>query len=169
MAVVLRDATYNDLQAILDIFNEEVVNSTVIYVSNTQSLEARKIWYDERIRDGYPVIVATNGSDVVGFGTYGLFRPGYKYTVEHSVYVHKDHRGQGVSKLILEWLIKHAKDHGYHVMMAGIDADNSLSIRLHQKYGFEEVAHMKQVGFKFGRWLDAKLLQLTFDTPTNPV
>jgi L-amino acid N-acyltransferase YncA len=169
MAVAIRDATAKDVQAILEIFNHEVETSNVVYLSVVQTLEQRMAWFNDRVREGYPVVVAVKGSEIVGFGSYGQFRMGYKYTVEHSVYVHKSHRGQGISKQIMEWLIHHAREHGYHVMVAVIDSGNDLSVLLHRKYGFEDAGCMKQVGYKFGRWLDVKFMQLTFATPTDPV
>lgn len=165
----IRNATSEDVPAILDIFNYEIANSTALYLSSPQTLDTRMTWYLERIRDNYPVIVVVYGETVAAFGSYGQFRPGYKYTVEHSVYVHKDFRGKGISKLILDWLIESARENDFHVMMAVIDSENELSIKLHRKYGFEEVGTMKQVAYKYGRWLTVKFLQLTFETPANPV
>lgn len=169
MDPTIRAATPEDIPAILDIFNEQILNSTAVYLTAPQSLDTRMTWYLERIRDKYPVIVVVVGETVVAFGSYGQFRPGYKYTVEHSVYVHKESRGKGISKLVLDWLIQHARNNDFHVMMAVIDSENELSIKLHRKYGFEEVGSMKQLGYKFGRWLTVKFLQLTFETPLNPV
>lgn len=167
---VIRNATTEDVQAILDIFNEQIVTSTAVYLEEEQTLEMRMKWYLDRIQDKYPVIVITIDNIVAGFGSYGSFRAGYKYTVEHSVYIHKDFRGKGLSKLVLDWLISSARENNFHVMMAVIDSENELSISLHKKYGFEEVGSMKQLGFKFGRWMTAvKFLQLTFETPVNPV
>ncbi len=166
----IRDATAEDVQAILEIFNEQILTSTAVYLEEAQTLDDRLKWYTDRIRDNFPVVVVEVDGIVAGFGSYGQFRAGYKYTVEHSVYIHKDYRSKGLSKLMLEWLIKSARENNFHVMMAVIDSENEISIRLHEKYGFEEVGSMKQLGFKFGRWMTAvKFLQLTFETPTNPV
>lgn len=84
----------------------------------------------------------------------------YRYTIEISVYVSKDHRGLGISKLLVNALIDKAKEAGLHAVIAGVSADNEISIRLHQSLGFTEVAHFKEVGFKFGRWLDLKFFEL---------
>ena len=166
----IRPATVEDVQAILEIFNEQILTATSVYLEEAQTLDDRLKWYTDRIRDNFPVVVVVVDDVVAGFGSYGQFRAGYKYTVEHSVYIHKGYRSKGLSKLMLEWLIKSARENDFHVMMAVIDSENEVSIRLHEKYGFEEVGSMKQLGFKFGRWMTAvKFLQLTFDTPTNPV
>lgn len=119
-------------------------------------------WFRERESNNFPVFVTEMKGQVTGFSSYGHFRvwPCYRYTAEMSVYVHKDFRGKGVSKRLVNALLAHAKDAGLHVMIAGISADNTVSINLHQLFGFEEVAHFKQVGFKFHRWLDLKFFQL---------
>ena len=116
-----------------------------------------------RISAGYPVIVAENDSGLIGYASFGDFRawPGYRFTVEHSVYARADHRGKGVGGALMRELIDRARAMGKHVMIGGVDADNTASLRFHERLGFEKVAHFKQVGFKFGRWLDLTFLQLT--------
>ena len=108
---------------------------------------------------------------LLGFASYGVFRPwrAYKYTVEHSLYIAPHHRGQGIGKQLLGNLIHRATLQDYHVMVGGIDSANVASIGLHEKFGFEHVATMKEVGFKFGRWLDLYFYQLLLSTPTRPV
>lgn len=122
----------------------------------------RQTWFNERIAVNFPVIVAEQNSVITGFGTYGHFRtsPCYHLTAEHSVYVQKDHRGQGISKILLKELITHAKKAGLHALIAGIDSENEISLKLHLAFGFTQVAHFKEVGFKFGRWLDLLFLEL---------
>ena len=169
MTAEIRDATICDMSAVLEIFNDSILTSTALYLTTEQTLEEREAWFYARKKDNFHVIVAVVDGKVAGFGSYGTFRSGYKYTVEHCVYIHKDNRGSGISKLILEWLIKSARENDFHVMMAVIDSENTLSIHLHNKYGFEEVGSMKEHGYKFGRWLTVKFLQLTLETPLNPV
>ena len=89
-----------------------------------------------------------------------LERAGYQFTVENSVYVAADQRGRGIGKQLLAPLITAAKERGFHAIIAGIDAENQASLRLHAAFGFEKVAHLRQVGFKFGRWLDVVYLEL---------
>jgi phosphinothricin acetyltransferase len=100
---------------------------------------------------------------VVGWGSLSKFRDkiGYQYTAEHSVYVAADHRRQGIGRMILLELIEAARALGKHILIGGLDASNEASLRLHQALGFEQVAHFKQVGYKFDRWLDLIFLQRT--------
>ena len=122
----------------------------------------RQSWFDSKKKDGYPVLVADEQGKTLGFSSFGPFRAwaAYQYTVEHSVYVAKEQRGKGIGALLLTPLVEAAKKEGMHCMVAGIDASNAASIRLHKKFGFEEVAHFKEVGYKFNRWLDLVFLQL---------
>src|SRR5215469_2714151 len=131
----------------------------------------RMAWYESKIRDGYPLFVAEDDGRVAGLSTYGPFRawPAYKYTVENSVYVDADQRGKGIARLLMQPLIDTARAQGYHAIIASIDATNEASLRLHRSFGFEEVAHFREVGYKFGRWLDLKFLELLLETPAKPV
>jgi len=108
---------------------------------------------------------------LLAFGSYGTFRawPAYKYTVEHSVYVHQDHRGQGLGRVVMQALIAAARQNDLHAMMGGIDATNAGSIALHERLGFKHVGTLPEVGFKFGRWLDLAFYQLLLDTPAHPI
>jgi phosphinothricin acetyltransferase len=107
----------------------------------------------------------------MGFASYGAFRPwpAYKYSVEHSLYVAAPWRRQGVGAVLLQAVIERAISQDYHVLVGGIDATNSASIALHERFGFERAGTMRQVGFKFGRWLDLCFYQLTLPTPESPV
>jgi L-amino acid N-acyltransferase YncA len=160
--VNIRSACKDDLAGILDIYNHAIIHTTSVYSEHVHTYEMRLIWYNDRINSGFPVFVAVAGGLVVGFSTFGQFRvwPCYRYTVEHSVYVHTDYRGKGISKLLLQPLIDRAREMKLHAMIAGIDAENEVSYHLHQSFGFVEVAHFKEVGFKFGRWLDLKFMEL---------
>ena len=108
---------------------------------------------------------------LLAFGSYGSFRawPAYKYTVEHSVYVHKEHRGQGLGRQVLQTLIARAREQQLHALVAAIDASNTGSVTLHERLGFQHVGTLPQVGFKFGRWLDLAFYQLLLETPLDPV
>jgi phosphinothricin acetyltransferase len=133
-----------------------------VYEYNPHSLEMRKAWFESRQREGYPVFVAEEEGRLVGFSSYGPFRAwaAYQFTIENSVYVAADQRGKGVGKLLLAPLIGSAAQKGMHAMVAGIDASNDASLRLHFSFGFKEVAHFREVGYKFDRWLDLKFLEL---------
>jgi phosphinothricin acetyltransferase len=125
-------------------------------------MEAQVLWFDDKRATDKPVLVAAEGADVVGFCSYGPFRawPGYIYTVEDSIYVAAGRRGKGIGSQLLAALIERARGQKLHAMIAGIEAENTVSIRLHQKHGFVAVGQLKEVGYKFGRWLDLAFLQL---------
>jgi phosphinothricin acetyltransferase len=157
----IRDAREDDLPALLAIYNDVIATSTAIYADVPVTLDSRRDWWGARVAQGYPVLVAADESGIVGFASFGDFRawPGYRFTVEHSVHVRADRRGAGVGSALMQPLIARASALGKHVMVAGVDASNAASIRFHERLGFERVAHFKEVGFKFGRWLDLVFLQ----------
>ena len=158
----LRDATEGDLAGILVIYNEVLVHSTAIYATEPVTLEERREWMLARRERQFPVIVAADARGVLGFASYGDWRGswnGYRFTVEHSVHVRADARGAGVGRALLEALLPRALAQGKHVMIGSIDAANDASIRFHARLGFEPVAHFREVGHKFGRWLDLVFMQ----------
>lgn len=156
----IRPATESDLPAILGIYNDAVENTTAIWNETPADLANRKAWFAERTGKGFPVLVAERDG-VIGYASFGDFRPfeGYRVTVEHSVYVAKDARGQGAGEALLQALIGAAARMDKHNMIGGIDASNAPSIALHVKFGFEEVGRMPGVGTKFGKPLDLLLMQ----------
>ena len=160
-------------EAILEIFNEAILNSTALYVYRARTQQDMLDWFEAKRAGSFPVIgIEDSDGKLMGFGSYGLFRPhpAYKYTVEHSVYVHKDHRGRGLGRVLMQEIIAAARQSGdVHAMIGAIDAANTGSIALHERLGFRQVGTMPQVGFKFGRWLDLALYQLLFETPAHPV
>ena len=157
----LRDAHEADLPGLLAIYNEVIANSTAVYTDVPVTLEDRLQWWKSRMASGYPVLVATDPSGVLGFSTFGDFRawPGYRFTVEHTVHVRSDCRGRGVGRALVQELFPRAQAGGKHVMIAGVDAANLASIRFHERLGFERAGHLREVGSKFGRWLDLVFLQ----------
>lgn len=167
---MIRAATYDDLPGILEIYNDVIQNTTAVYSYQPHTLAIRQQWFAERNTNNFPVFVYETDGLVAGFSSYGPFRtwPAYKYTVENSVYVHPNYRGQGIAKQLLQMLIDDAVYKNHHAMIAGIDAENNVSMRLHEQLGFAEVAHFKQVGYKFGRWLDLKFFERLFATPQHP-
>ncbi len=157
---------------ILEILNEAIVNSTALYDYTPRAPQTMVDWFKAKESRHFPVIGAIdNARQLLGFATYGTFRiwPAYKYSVEHSVYVHKDHRGKGIGLILMQRLIAAAMQQQYHVMVGGIDVGNQGSIALHKKLGFELAGTIKQAGFKFGRWLDLAFYQLLLETPAQPV
>jgi L-amino acid N-acyltransferase len=159
-------------QAILDIFNEAIVNSTALYDYKPRTIESMAPWFATKGQNNYPVIGLENDAGVLlGFASYGAFRPhpAYKYSVEHSIYIQKDHRGRGLGAVLLEALIKEAEVREVHMMVGGIDASNQASIALHEKFGFEHSGTVREAGFKFGRWLNLAFYQKILSTPYRPV
>ena len=158
--------------AILDILNEQIRTSTAVYEYVPRTPDWMANWFKAKEAKNFPVIgVETEAGELMGFATYGVFRdrPAYKYTVEHSVYVHKDHRRKGLGKVLMERLIVAAREQDFHVMVGGIDATNAVSIALHEQLGFVHAGTIRESGYKFGRWLDLAFYQLTLQTPRNPV
>lgn len=167
----VRLATDADLAAVLAIYNDAVLNTTSVFEYRAHTLDMRREWFRAKQDAQLPVFVAVDGDRVLGFSTYGPFRawPAYKYSVELSVYVDKDARRQGIGTALVRAVVDEARARELHVVMAGITADNAISLRLHERLGFREVAHIPQVGYKFGKWLDLKFLQLILDGPRQPV
>lgn len=164
-ATVIRHANASDLPVILEIYNHAIINTTAVYQEDVHTLAMREQWFADKLKIGHPVFVAEISGQVIGFSTYGPFRnwPGYRFTVEHSVYVHVNSRGKGAGKLLVQAVIANARNKGMHALIAGIDSSSEGSLHLHRSLGFTEVAHFKQVGYKFGRWLDLKFMELILD------
>lgn len=162
MNFTLRHATKNDLFDILEIVNHAILHTTSNYNYEIQNFEVLKKWFEDKQQQHFPVLVVEMNSKVVGYGTYGNFREkiGFQYTVEHSVYVAEKYIGYGIGKLLLTELIVLAKKQGVHVMIGAIDAENIGSIIFHKKFGFKENGIIKEVGFKFDKWLDLMFMQL---------
>jgi len=162
MQINIIEAKEHHLNGILEIVNHNILHSTAVYDYNTKSLAEMQTWFSDKQQGNWPVIVAESNGQVAGYATYGTFRfkEGFKFTVEHSVYVAEGHNGKGIGKLLLAELITLAKASGLHVMIGGIDADNKGSIEFHRKFGFRETAVLKEVGFKFDRWLDLLFMEL---------
>jgi L-amino acid N-acyltransferase len=164
------DASY--AIAIRDIFNEAITNSTAIYDYEPRTIDNMMTWFQAKAAGDFPVIGAIDSAgELLGFATYGVFRdrPAYKYTIEHSVYVHIDYRGQGIGRSLMQQLITVAQQQQYHTLIGGIDMSNASSIALHEKLGFTHAGTIKQAGFKFGQWLDLGFYQLVLETPTCPI
>lgn len=161
MEIKIRSYQIEDTQAILEIINYNILNSTALYDYEPRTLENQIAIFDDKLKKGFPIIVATENETVVGFGYYSefRFREAYKFTVEHSVYAHPNHIGKGIGKLILENLIHLAKGQNLHTMIGVIDAENQSSIEFHKKFGFEIAGTIKDSGFKFDRWLHSVFMQ----------
>ncbi|MEX0813125.1 MAG: N-acetyltransferase family protein [Chitinophagales bacterium] len=165
MQLEIRKANKKDIVLIRNILNHEIENSTAVYDKTPKSLQEITVWLEQKQKTGFPVIVAVSENEILGYGSYGKFRPweGFRYSVEHSIYVAFQHRGKGIGKKLLQELIKLAKNENYHSMIAGIDAANNKSIHFHEQFGFKKVGHIPEAGFKFGRWLDLVFMQLMLE------
>ncbi len=160
---VLRDAIEADLPAIVDLLNV-AVDTTTVYSERRYTLDDRAAWLAARRGRGFPVVVAEVGGTFAGFGSYGDFRdssalPGYRTTVEHSVYVVDGRQGSGVGRALVDELVARARAADVHVMVGAIDAENEASIRFHERLGFTEVGRMPEIATKWGRWLELVLMQ----------
>jgi len=156
---------------VMAIFNHEILNSTGLYEYQPRTLETVQAWFRAKHSGRFPVIgaIADDGT-LAGFASYGPFRsfPAYKYSVEHSVYVRADQRGRGVGRRLLQEVLAAAQREDYHMVIGGIDAENTASIRLHVSVGFTPCARIRHAGFKFGRWLDLAFYQYLLPTPAQP-
>ena len=167
MPIQIRPAEWRDLEAILAIYNDAIVNTTAVYDYQPRSSALQHQWFDAKQNQGLPVFVAQDGPEVIGFGSFGPFRPwpAYRYTVENSLYVDSAHRRKGTGTALLQQLLTAAHAAGYHAMVAGIDAANEASLQLHRKQGFLPVAHFREVGWKFERWLDLVFVERLLEEP----
>lgn len=163
--IVVRPAVRADCQGILDIYNDAVLKTTASYDEEPRPLQHRLDWFDAHERDRMPVFVAEERPEdsqprIVGWSALNKYhdRAGYRFTAENSVYVAEEFRGCGLGGRLLEPLIPAARERGLHVIIAVIDAANEPSLRLHARFGFEHAGLFREVGFKFGRWLDVAYL-----------
>jgi len=158
--------------AILEILNHTIINSTALFAYHPRSPENMRSWFQTKKDNNYPVIgaVDTDGT-LVGFASYGSFRqwPAYKYTVEHSIYIHPAHRRRTIGDKLLKQVINRAEQQDYHVLIGAIESTNQASIRLHEKNGLACCGTIKEVGFKFGTWLNLSFYQLVLTSPASPV
>jgi len=171
MTFHVRDATHADLPGIRDIYNDAVHNTTAIWNEQPVDLGNRHAWFSARQSQGYPILVVVDANEaVLGYASFGDWRPfeGFRQTVEHSVYVRSNQRGNGLGPLLMNALIERARDCDKHVMVAAIESGNAASIRLHERLGFTITGQMPQVGSKFGRWLDLTFMQLILNPGAEP-
>jgi phosphinothricin acetyltransferase len=165
----IRDAVQADFEEITSIYNEVLTNSTAIYNDRPTTCEERIAWWKGRLEQGYPVLVAADDRGVAGFATFGDFRPwpGYRFTVEGTVHIHSGLRGRGVGTELLKTLIERAGALRKHIMIAGVDSENAASLRFLERFGFQRVGRLREVGFKFGRFLDLVFLEYWITPPSR--
>lgn len=160
--MTIRPYQTQDTQAILEIINHNILHSTSLYDYSVRTIKQQKAILEEKIKKGFPVIVAEKEGEILGFGMYSefRFREAYQFTVEHSVYVAANHLGKGIGKSLLSELIVLAKTQKLHTMIGVIDSENQNSIAFHEQFGFKIVGVVKESGYKFDRWLDSVFMQL---------
>ena len=165
----LRDAIASDtadVAGVTSIYNDAVAHGTAIWNERLVDAADRQAWIVARQAADLPVLVAVAAQNrVLGYGSFADFRAfdGYRHTVEHSVYVRADCRGAGLGAALLLALVERAQAAGKHAMVAAIEAGNEASLRLHARCGFESAGTLRQVGTKFGRWLDLAFMQRLLD------
>lgn len=163
--MILRAAMAEDLPVLAGILNAEIASGTASWTETPKTVEDMRAWFAERGAGGYPVLVAEEGGEVLGYASYGPFRrgEGYRETVEHSVYVARSARGRGIARLMMARLIAEARAAGFTRMVGGVSADQPASLGLHRAMGFEEQGRLKGVGLKRGKRLDLALMVLALD------
>ncbi len=165
----IRNAVESDIAAITEIYNDVIRTSTAVFNDAVVSVEDRVAWWKARTAQGYPVLVAKDEGRIAGFATFGDFRPwpGYRFTVEGTIHIDAAVRRKGVGAALLQALILRARDAGKHVMVAGVDAANAASLGFLQRSGFEQVGHLREVGYKFDKFLDLVFLQYMLEPPAS--
>jgi L-amino acid N-acyltransferase YncA len=160
--MMIRDAAATDILAVTEIYNSVLRTTTAIYNDTPVTVDDRLAYWQGRVAQGYPLIVAVEEERVLGYATFGDFRswPGYRFTVEGTIHIAEGVRGQGIGTQLLHELIARARGLGKHVMVAGVDSGNVASLRFLTRFGFKEAGCLREVGFKFDRYLDLCLLQL---------
>ncbi|MGK2964170.1 MAG: N-acetyltransferase family protein [Tepidiformaceae bacterium] len=164
--VVVRHATRADLPAINGIYNEEVLRGTATWDYEPWTAEQREHWFDEHEADpSQPVLVAQVGQHVAGFAYLSYYRTkvGYRFTRENTVYIDAGQRRRGIARLLMERLLAEARAHDIHAVVAVIAGENQPSIELHAGLGFEVAGTMREVGYKFDRWLDLTQMVVRLD------
>ena len=160
-AVSLRAAEIGDAEQIAAIYNYEVENTTATFDLVPRTIESQREWLSARSGAFSALVAHEPSSGIIGFAALSTYRDraGYRTTVENSVYVHREHQRRGVGRLLLSALLDVARDSGFHTVIARVDSQSAGSLALHRSLGFIEVGIEKQIGRKFGRWLDSVILQ----------
>lgn len=168
--MMIRPARSGDAAALLEIHNAAVSRSTALWTDHLDTLAGREAYLADHAAAGHAVLVAEDDEIIVGYASFGLWRQksGYRLTVDDSVYVREGHQGAGIGRALLVALIETAGAAGFHVMIADIEAGNTASIRLHESLGFEVCGTLREVGAKFGRWLDLTIMRLELSPGAPP-
>jgi L-amino acid N-acyltransferase YncA len=161
-ALTIRDAVPADVDAILAIYNDAILNGIALWRDDPVDRADRAAWFAGQTTGGFPVLIAELDGAVVGYASYGLWRPfaGFRHTVTDTIYLVEGVHGRGIGSTLLAMITDHARGAGYHVLIADIESGNAASIRLHQHFGFEVAGEIREVGTKFGTWLDLTIMRL---------
>lgn len=169
--MLIRPWQTSDLPQLLALHNDAVRRLDAIWTEIEDTLEERTAWAEARAAAGFPILVAVDDEEsLLGYASYGTYRAktGYRLTVEHSIYLWDKAQGKGVGKALMRALIQQARQDGLHAMIGVIDAKNAASIRFHEGFGFVHAGHLRQVGFKHGRWLDQVNMVLLLNEDAAP-
>jgi L-amino acid N-acyltransferase YncA len=166
--LTIRPATLDDLGAITEIYNQAVLNTSATFDTNPKTLEEQKAWFS-RHGSRYPVLVAQQGNHIVGWASLSMWsdRCAYADTAEISLYIKEEYRGQGIGQKLSKAIIRAGQDAGLHTVIARIAEGNAVSIHIAESFGFEHIGVMREVGRKFGKFLDVYLMQKIYDTPAD--
>lgn len=160
--MIIRKAQESDVPAITAIYNEAVIGSTATFDLEPVSVEERLVWFS-KYGGRYPLIAAEAkaSGEVIGWGCLSPYseKDGYRFTAEHSIYVSPQYQNQGVGKALLQELLNLAQQHGFHSLIARISSENTASLNLHLGFGFVQAGVLREVGYKFDRWIDIVLMQ----------
>lgn len=157
----IRLATRDDLGVINGIYNHYVAHSTCTFQTGPETMAAREVWFGSHDPKIHPITVIEASGEILGWASLSPYhsRCGYRSTVEDSVYLRHDRLGRGMGRALLADLCERSRSIGHHTIIAGVSADQEASVVLHEKLGFVRVAHLREVGYKFDRWLDVIYLQ----------
>lgn len=163
--MIIRKAELKDVPQMMEIYNDAVLHTTTTFDLEAKTLEDRLGWF-HKYNEMYPLIVAELDGKAVGYCCLSPFREkgAYKQTVEISVYVHKNARGNGIARKLIERILELAKEAKHHAIIAGITGGNDISIKLHKSFGFSYIGTFREVGFKFGEWRDVSFYQLLLES-----
>lgn len=161
--MLIRPARLDDIPAITDIYNDAVLRTTATFDTQPKTLDQQRAWFEAHDAQ-HPILVAEEDGQVVGWASLSAYsdRCAYDGTAEDSVYVREDCRGRGIGRALLSKLIEEGRRCGLHTVLARVVGGNDGSVHLHEMFGFETIGVTREVGYKFGRWLDVVIMQLIY-------
>ncbi|MFP4661859.1 MAG: N-acetyltransferase family protein [Halanaerobiales bacterium] len=159
--ILIRKAELKDLKRITEIYNQAVINTVATFDTEPKTIESRIDWFTSH-DDRYPVLVAEADIGVTGWASLSLWsdKCAYSNTAELSIYIDEGQRGKGIGNKLMCSIIDHVRKTDCHTIISRIAGENEVSIYLHEKYGFELIGTMKEVGYKFGRYIDVHIYQI---------